>query len=423
MEEQIIDVRSLTTEYRTAVDAMTNASKEMVKPGITEARMAELSEQMKRADGDEKRLNTALQAAIASNEANRRMAGMVVETVEKGRPKGATVDNSKELQERHYAIFPKMMLRGLQNLTEEERQIIQQVEKRGTSTQVEGTAGLGGNLVPTLFQAEMVKVMKSYSGILQVASVKTTDKGGTMEWPKRDFTARKAVKTAESGSSARQDITWSKIQLDLYKYTDELRVSSELLTDAAYDVYGEFLEAFGESFGRAANETLTVGDGSGDPNGLITALTGGLTAASASAITLPEVIALEHQLDPAYRFGPNCGFMLNDKILLEIKKLSLAATNEGAGTWQPNFASAAPATISGYRYWLNQDMASTVATTNIVAAFGDFSKYWVRRIGSGMVVKRNDYLFMGSDEVGFYAIDRWDGELSDANAVKWYKMA
>lgn len=423
MEEQTIDVRPLQGEYRTAVDAMTNAAKEMVRPGLTETRIAELRKQFEDADATEKRLNSALQAALAANEATKRAASMVAEHVDAKRPAGAPVDSSKELQQRHYQIFPKLMLRGLQNLTEEERQIILKVEKRGTNTQVEGTAGLGGNLVPTLFQAEMIKVMKSYSGILQVAKIKRTEKGGTMEWPKRDFTARKAVKTAESGASARQDITWSKLELDLYKYSDELRVSTELLTDGAYDVYEEFMEAFGESFGRKANESLTLDDGSGDPNGLITALTGGLTAASATAMTLPEVLSVEHQVDPAYRNGPSSGFMLHDKITLEIKKLSLAATNEYAGTWQPNFASGAPAKLAGYAYWLNQDMASTVATGNIVMAFGDFSKYWVRQLNSGMVVKRNDYLFMGTDEVGFYAIDRWDGDLSDANAVKWYKMA
>ena len=335
MEETLIDVRALQGEYRSAVDAMSNAAKEMVKPGLTEARVAELRAQFEAADATEKRLDSALKAALAANEATKRAASMVAEHVDGNRPKGVPVDNSKELHERHYQIFPKLMLRGMQGLSEEEREIAAKFEVRGTNTQVTGTAGLGGNLVPTLFQAEMIKVMKLYSGILQVATIKRTAQGGPMEWPKRDFTARKAVKTAESGASTRQDITWSKVALDLYKYTDELRVATELLTDGAYDVYAEFLEAFGESFGRAGNETLTVGDGSADPNGLITALTGGLTAASATAMTLPEVLAVEHQVDPAYRTGPYSGFMLHDKITLEIKKLSLAATNEYAGT-QPD---------------------------------------------------------------------------------------
>jgi HK97 family phage major capsid protein len=143
----------------------------------------------------------------------------------------------------------------------------------------------------------------------------------------------------------------------------------------------------------------------------------GRTAASATAITLGELIDLSHEVDPAYRASPTCGYMMNDKILAVIKKLSLAATNMGAGTWQPSFRDGAPATINGFPYWVNQDMVSTVATATRTVLFGDFSKYNVR-IAKDMTILRNDALHMATGEVGFYAHARWDGELFDTTAVK-----
>jgi HK97 family phage major capsid protein len=114
--------------------------------------------------------------------------------------------------------------------------------------------------------------------------------------------------------------------------------------------------------------------------------------------------------------------MLNDAILAVIKKLSLAATNDGAGTWQPSFRDGTPATINGFPYWVNQDMAATLATATKAVLFGDFSKYNVR-IAKDMTIMRNDALFMANGEVGFFAHARWDGELFDTTAVKYLVTA
>jgi HK97 family phage major capsid protein len=264
--------------------------------------------------------------------------------------------------------------------------------------------------------------MKLYSGVLQIARIRYTSTGGQITFPSRDTTGRKAVKTSESGSIAVQDITYTQKVMDAYKYTDALKLSWELLQDSEFDILQEFQDAFSESFGRAANETLTIGDGTGDPNGIVTAASAGLTAASATAITLGELIDLSHKVDPAYRTSNSCGYMLNDALLATIKKLSLAATNDGAGTWQPSFRDGTPATINGFPYWLNQDMASTIATATKVVLFGDYSKYNVR-IVKDMTIMRNDALHMATGEVGFYAHARWDGELFDSTAVKYLVTA
>jgi len=395
--------------------------------GLTEARKAELNDKFNKAEQVQQETYENLQRSERVAKIEKESAEQYAEQRnEQEAAKGTSKEKRTTEQQaaERLDVFRRAMHLGVSTLNEEERSIFKgmAVETRGTSTQISGTAGLGGYLVPTLLQNEIIKLMKLYSGVLQIARIRYTSTGGQITFPSRDTTGRKAVKTSESGSIAVQDITYTQKVMDAYKYTDALKVSWELLQDSEFDILQEFQDAFSESFGRAANETLTVGDGTGDPNGIVTAASAGLTAASATAITLGELIDLSHKVDPAYRTSNSCGYMLNDALLATIKKLSLAATNDGAGTWQPSFRDGTPATINGFPYWLNQDMASTIATATKVVLFGDYSKYNVR-IVKDMTIMRNDALHMATGEVGFYAHARWDGELFDSTAVKYLVTA
>lgn len=414
--------RELKQKHDAALVAMQEAVTESGKPGLTEARLKELDDLFSRAEKDQAETYKLLQRAEQVSKIEKQSAEDFMEEREKQEVESGTAKSKRAKEDENKEkldIFARAMHQGFDALSEPEQRIYKSmaVEKRGTATQISGTAGLGGFLVPVLLQNEIIKLMKLYSGVLQVAKVRFTATGGQITFPSRNTTGRKAVKTAESGSIAVQDITYTQIVMDAYKYTDALKISYELLQDSEFDILAEFQDAFSESFGRAANDTLTLGDGTGDPNGIVVASTLGKTAASATAITLGELIDLSHEVDPAYRASPTCGYMMNDKILAVIKKLSLAATNMGAGTWQPSFRDGAPATINGFPYWVNQDMVSTVATATKTVLFGDFSKYNVR-IAKDMTILRNDALHMATGEVGFYAHARWDGELFDTTAVK-----
>lgn len=410
---------ALKAQHDTAVRSMKAAAEGLAVEGLTEVRRKELDEQFAKAEADEKAATQALQRAQSIIEAEKRAVEQFAEREEREnggkKPKNGGPTNEEKLD-----IFKRGLQFGSDDLNTEERAIFQGMfvtEKRGTNTQIVGTNSLGGYLVPVLLQNEIIASMKDYSGILQAARIRYTSKGGQITFPSRDLTSRAAVKTAESGSIAIQDITYGQKVMDAYKYTDALKVSWELLQDSEFDITGEFREAFGESFGRAMNNTLTLGDGSGDPNGVVVASSLGVTAASATAITLAELIDLMHSVDPAYRKSTSCGYMMHDTVLLAIKKLALAHTGSDGGIWQPSFRDGAPATINGFQYWMNQDMDSSINASSKLVLFGDFNKYNVR-IVKDMTIMRNDYLHMATGEVGFYAHARWDGELFDTAAVK-----
>jgi HK97 family phage major capsid protein len=54
--------------------------------------------------------------------------------------------------------------------------------------------------------------------------------------------------------------------------------------------------------------------------------------------------------------------------------------------------------------------------------FGDFSKYKIRRIG-GINLSQNNMLYWASREVGFMGWLRLDGNLINANAIKYILQA
>jgi len=315
----------------------------------------------------------------------------------------------KRAYEETYETF---MRHGKGALTPEQAGLLQ--EMRGTSTQVVGTDGLGGYLVPDEWAASIEKFMLDYSGIMQAARVLRTSHGRTMFFPTLNDTTTKAVKTAEAAAATTQDLTFAQVQLDVYKYNSKLLVSSELVQDDAYNIESEMRSAFGERFGRIMNQECTLGDGTGDPNGVVVATSAGKTAASATAITLLEVLDLKHSIDPAYRRASKFGFMFHDNVLLYLKKL---VDSEGRPLWQPSYREGQPDTIDGTQYWINQDMDSSINASSKLILCGDFDKY-VIRIAKDMTVQRLTELYAANDLIGYHAWMRFGGNLLNTAAIK-----
>ena len=77
-----------------------------------------------------------------------------------------------------------------------------------------------------------------------------------------------------------------------------------------------------------------------------------------------------------------------------------------------------PNTLFGYPYSINQSMASTVATTNVTALFGDFNSGYVIRNVRGIQTVRLEERYAEYLQVGFFAFDRQDAIVDDASAYK-----
>ena len=73
-----------------------------------------------------------------------------------------------------------------------------------------------------------------------------------------------------------------------------------------------------------------------------------------------------------------------------------------------------PGTLLGSPYSVNQAMAS-LGTGNKPVVFGDFGKYYVRKVGAPIIGVMRERFW---PDLGIAGLIRFDGELGDTAAVK-----
>lgn len=319
-------------------------------------------------------------------------------------------------------VFYNYISRGadMAELSAEERAVLRAgvVQKPEFRAQTVGTTTAGGFTVPTELAAEIIKSMKAWGPMYDedVATTLNTSSGNPIRIPTVNDTAKSAGAHTEGAAltdDGSEDAVFGQKALDSYVFdTEFVRFSFELAQDSIFNMETLLGALLGERLGRTANAQLTTGTGSSAPNGIVTASTMGKTAASATAIASDEIIDLIHSVDPAYRGAPKVGFQFNDLTLAAIRKLK---DGQGNYLWQMgDVKNGVPGSLLGYRYWINQAMDS-IATAKKTMLFGDFGKYYVRKVGSPTIGVLRERFW---PDLGVAGLTRFDGELGDAAAVK-----
>lgn len=281
------------------------------------------------------------------------------------------------------------------------------------------TGASGGFTYGDSFVTNLELAMLAYGAMFQVADVIRTSTGEPMRWPTANDTTNSGRQVGESAAVASLDPTFAQVVWNAYKFTsDEILVPFELLRDNAVNLAAILPNMLGIRLGRIQNTKYTVGNGANTSWGIVNRATAGVTTASSTAIAFDEIIDLEHSLDPSRRNMPGVGYMFHDSILKALRKLK---DGEGRYLWQAGINSGAPDTLNTYPYTVNQDMASSIATTAITMLFGDFSQYKIRQVGAirmYRLVERH----RENDQDAFLAFVEGDGNLLDAGDGPVRKM-
>lgn len=325
--------------------------------------------------------------------------------------------NSKEYRN----AYDSYLRYGLVGLTPEERKIIdsgkQSIGERALSG-ITGTAG--GYTVPQGFFNELEKAMKAYGGMRNVARVIKTTAGNDLPMPSLNDTGNMGELVGENTAVTQQDMAFGQIIMKAYKYSSKtVLIPIELLQDSAINVEEEVKNALAERLYRITNLHYTTGDNSAKPQGIISGATLGKTGTTGqtTSVIYDDLIDLIHSVDPAYRKSKSCGFMFNDSSLKVLKKLK---DGQQRPLWVPGVDVKEPDTICGYKYDINQDVASMAASAKSIL-FGDMSKYLIRDVMDVMIVRISEK-YIESGQVGFLCFYRTDGRLRDAggNPIKYY---
>lgn len=289
--------------------------------------------------------------------------------------------------------------------------------------QGEGVSTAGGYMVPPGFRQKLVERMVAFGGLAaQVDSFSTTT-GNSVEYPTLDDTSNSGAITAESANAAGgADMVFGTVSLGAYKYTSAgagdlpLRVSVELLQDAAFDVQGLVSRVLGTRIARKQSAHWCTGTGVGEPLGLVaSSLTADNELDVADTIDYDDIMDTYDLLDPAYE--QNAKWIMRKNTWSQIRSIVDTAGRPIVQDSTAGIGGAPQLQLLGFPVVIDQGMPalSSAADGNCIA-FGDFREAYVIRRVSNLVVVVNPYSRAAYGEVEFTAWERADAAIQNRNA-------
>lgn len=279
-----------------------------------------------------------------------------------------------------------------------------------------GVDSEGGYTVPDEFMRVLVQALREAHIIRGHANVVNTS-GGTTKIP---VVATKGTASwiDEEGLIPESDDVFGQQTIDAHKVGTIIKVSEELLNDSAFDLESYFASEFARRIGDKEEDAFFNGNGEKKPLGILADKGGadvGVTAASGTAITAEEIISLFYSVKAPYR--KNAIWVFNDATMAHIRKLK---GNDGQFLWQKALHEGDHETLLGKPVFTSPFMPE-IAAGNKIAAFGDFSYYWIGD-RQGITFRRLNERYADSGQVGFLATKRVDGKLILPEAIKVLQM-
>ncbi|WCT78885.1 phage major capsid protein [Novosphingobium humi] len=412
----------LVTQAREALDAIT-ANTDDARTAELEARHDTIMAEFDKIEANIKREERHAQIEAQMEERQRRNRPLGPDVTTGGQNDGEQ-RTDEQRQAEYRDAFMAMLREGgdMGAMTTEQRQLLR-AGYQELRTQTAGTNAAGGYTVPVQMANDIVQVMKDWGPMYDPGITNEVSTGGGNQFtiPTNDDTANTASALAEGADltdDGSGDAVFGQARFDAYvDATPWVKISFELLQDSAFDIQGFISGALGERLGRRANARLTTGSGVNQPNGIVTAAPVGITAASAVAIASDELITFQHSVNQAYRRSPKARWMFADSTLAVLRKLK---DGQGNYLWQMGDIRAGVSDmLLDKPYSINDDVPA-IATGNKAIIFGDFSRYWVRKVGGPVIGTVRERFW---PKVGLAGLIRYDGELVDAAAIKALKLA
>ncbi len=293
-----------------------------------------------------------------------------------------------------------------------ERQLLRQGASPDEIRALAWDATSGSLVVPTTMARSLFDLLEANIAAFRIgATVMNTSTGENMQLPKL-VTHSIGTQVAGQGTTlAGSDPVLGRVNLNVYKYGQLVKVSSELVNDAAFDINSWLGGDLGYALGRVVDADLVVGTGTNEPTGM-TVLAGAGTNApiktggSLIAPTVEKFIDLQYSINDQAR--QNASWLMHDSTAGSIRKLRDGAGGTvGAFLWEPSLTaglqSGQPDRFLGSPVYTDTNCASA-GSNAILATYGDFSQYVIRTVGNPVIDASSERYF-DTDEVGYRG--RW----------------
>ncbi len=303
---------------------------------------------------------------------------------------------------RYNDAFEQMLRMPIANLKSEIRAVLNT-----------GTGSEGGYLVPEAYLTTIIdkllnlSVVRRVSNVIRTTSTTNIPLGGN----RPSFT-----EIAENGLYGDTDASFGQVVLNSYKLGGIIKTSDELLRDSFVNVQAYLSKLIAEALDDVQENRFTNGTGTTMGTGFLVGGTLGKTTASATAVTLDEMIDLKYSLKAPYRARAN--FMMNSSTESVLRKLK---DTTGQYLWQPSLQMGAPNMFDGHPILINEKMPS-IGTGNKFAAFGDFSYFTIADRGSMEILRLNEK-YADYGQVGWRVSQSYDCKVTQAEAIQYIKNA
>lgn len=334
----------------------------------------------------------------------------------------------------HSAALRNFMRNGLQGLDADQMQAMRARQSVGDiasamllpqAAMSTTTGSEGGFTVAQEYYRQLTEAQKMFGGIRKVAEIMQTGTGATMNFSATDATSETGEILGQNTPGSSQDTVLQNITLDVFKYgSKDIALPFELIQDSMFDLDAYISKLLGLRIGRITSQHFTVGTGTAQPRGIVTAAQAGKIGATGqtTTVTYDDLVNLEHAVDPIYRNQANVGYMMHDQSLKVVRTLK---DTQGRPIFVPGYEignpGGAPDRLMGRPIYISQEMPTMAANAKSIL-FGLFSEYKIREVMDLTLFRFTDSAYIKKGQIGFMAMNRQGGNLIDVGgAVKHYQ--
>jgi len=259
----------------------------------------------------------------------------------------------------------------------------------------------GGNLLPPQqFVAELIKEIDDAVFIRRLATVIPVNTSDSLGASTLDRDLDDADWTTEVQSITEGTMTFGKRELKPNQLSKLVKVSMKLLRTSAIPVESLVSQRLAYKFAITEEKAFLLGSGTGEPLGLFTVSTDGISAArdvpsTGGKITADSLIDAKYALKAQYRNGAQ--WIFHRDVIKLIAKLK---DNDDQYLWRPGISLGQPDTLLNLPVNESEYAPNTVTVDNYVGIIGNFRYYWIAEL-MGMELQRLNELFAQTSQVGF----------------------
>ena len=298
-----------------------------------------------------------------------------------------------------------------------------------TKAMQEDTDSEGGYFVPEEFINSTFVIPEASGGQLRDACtvLRVNSKDGYV--PTLDSVSMSYLAEEAAYTGAEQTPTVGQVTFGVLKIAGLTRVSDELLADSVPNLPALLTQIFQSANGRFQDKEILAGNGSSRYNGIVNGVDAAgasvtyTTMANATSVVAADIVEAYFDVPQQHRGVETFRWVFPSAISGLINGIGTTA----AGIHAIQSLTNAPDAFLMGRQVLNVDVSgqpfgTTITSTEKIGLAGNMSAYYLFE-RAGMSIRRNDSLYMGNGQVGFFATARSDGRMATAEAFKLLRAA